>query len=514
MRENEFEKKVQQRMDDFRLRPSEAVWGKVAGELNRKKKRRTIFFIFLLSGFGLLGYSGYYFFNHSKQNIVERNSTLNSNKYSQSGKAQQKKPGKTTINNSTPADPGSINDAQVEAGPQSNSRTIGLPEEQAANGTGTGEAGKEIPFQEIVKQKNERGVSLSTTTLSKKSLKHPLKSTVPVTVKDEKATATVDRDVQDYKNYPTSQATVDDYKDITKMNKTETIPGPVIPSPAQKRSDSTAKSTASLELEVDSSLLAIENPKQEAGKFSKLKWGIDFSLGVSDSRKSALPFSNNQNTLDSYNNAAAPAFPGSAGYFPIQPPSPVEAGIAFKVGPVAQMQLSKRSRISVGLQYAYMTSRMKTGTYTATTVVVNNALSQSLRLSAVYQGTYRKDFTNKFHFVHVPLTYHLQLNKGKKLPVDWNIGASAGYLVATNGLLYDSAAGGIYYHDKDAYNKFQFNLHTGFAFRFGNNSNIQWSVGPELSMAMNKLANDPYSKKQYLMYGGVTGRLIFSKKNK
>ncbi|HRO70598.1 MAG TPA: hypothetical protein PK951_09465, partial [Chitinophagaceae bacterium] len=77
MQENEFEKKVQQRMEEFRLRPSEVVWGAVAHSLEKKRRRRiVVFFVFLLAGLGLAGFSGYYFLsNQSKPGIVEQTST-------------------------------------------------------------------------------------------------------------------------------------------------------------------------------------------------------------------------------------------------------------------------------------------------------------------------------------------------------------------------------------------------------------------------------------------------------
>src|SRR3990170_2264837 len=73
MQENKFEKGVQQQMEEFRIRPSDAVWEKIEEELRKKKKRRVVFFFFLLAGLSLLGYSGYFLFNNSKQNLVQQN---------------------------------------------------------------------------------------------------------------------------------------------------------------------------------------------------------------------------------------------------------------------------------------------------------------------------------------------------------------------------------------------------------------------------------------------------------
>src|SRR5689334_8621462 len=57
---NEFEKQVQQRLDEFQLNPSASVWEKVEDELRNKRKRRVIFFILLPAMVGLLGFSVYY----------------------------------------------------------------------------------------------------------------------------------------------------------------------------------------------------------------------------------------------------------------------------------------------------------------------------------------------------------------------------------------------------------------------------------------------------------------------
>ena len=64
MQENEFEKRVREEIGGLRLRPSEEVWGKVEAELKRKKRRRVVFFIFLLAGLSLLGGSGYFLWNN------------------------------------------------------------------------------------------------------------------------------------------------------------------------------------------------------------------------------------------------------------------------------------------------------------------------------------------------------------------------------------------------------------------------------------------------------------------
>ena len=73
MQENEFEKRLQDDMEEFRLRPSGEVWGKIEDQLKKKKRRRVVFFIFLLAGLSLMSYSGYFLLTPmKKQTLTER----------------------------------------------------------------------------------------------------------------------------------------------------------------------------------------------------------------------------------------------------------------------------------------------------------------------------------------------------------------------------------------------------------------------------------------------------------
>src|SRR5262245_42283802 len=66
---NDFEKQVQQRLDDFQLNPSASVWEKVEEELRDKRKRRVIYFLLPLM-IALLGFSVYYLFENAGKATV------------------------------------------------------------------------------------------------------------------------------------------------------------------------------------------------------------------------------------------------------------------------------------------------------------------------------------------------------------------------------------------------------------------------------------------------------------
>ncbi len=507
MQENEFEKKVQQRMEEFRLRPSDAVWGAVAHSLEKKRKRRiVVFFVFLLAGLGLAGFSGYYFLsNQSKSGIAEQNSTLS------------KKTG-----SAVPSTQSTEQTSQPTAGEKN--RSLSETRTDLPKNTITKAGERDLKREEKAFEEGKAPTPVSSGTAAKKpvkKLKADIVSTKPSTTitrtgkqKDQKKVPGKAQATELNENKILDEKVVEEKTEIAQME------SPVEDAPANTFVKPVSDSANQADVDVAKSTepwQEVDQPKTDVSKTakrSKLKWGLDFSVGAVNGSSSALSFGDSQKSLDALLISGPPVqgFPGGTAYFPPQPPSPTNAGLGFKIGPVAEKELSKRSRVSFGAQYAYMTTHVKIGTYSPTTLVINNSFSQSVRVNAAYQGTYQKNHTNRYHFVHLPLTYHLQLNKGEKLPIDWKLGVAPGYLFATNAVLYDSVAGGIYYKDKNAYNKFQFNLHTGIDFRFDKGRRLQWSVGPEISMAMTKLVDDPYTKRQYLLYGGIRGKLFFSKK--
>jgi hypothetical protein len=144
--------------------------------------------------------------------------------------------------------------------------------------------------------------------------------------------------------------------------------------------------------------------------------------------------------------------------------------------------------------------------------------SGTVRSNSAYSGGYYygprvSKYTNKYHFLEIPLAYQLQVINGKKMQVLWNGGIYTSVLLSTNALVYDTAAYGVYYKNNNAHNKVHFALNSGVSLRFGRENKMQWSIGPEFSMDMtNVLKDDFILRNRYFMYGGVTARILFPRK--
>lgn len=480
MPENEFEKKVQQQLEELKLPPSAAVWPRVEKELKKKKKRRIVFFILLLAGLGFLGYSGY--------TVLTTDS-----KPATTARRDSSSPGKPTP---APAD--------IVSSPA----TQPLPNELPVS------AGTQTPFEKstAVPIGNRETAKTNSTKIQPVQRK---------TTEDTRFSYTTPATGQTIVQQPVQQATEEEKEKQTVETSvakneisSETVKQPETPRDSTLLATTIPNDSATADKTVPDQPAITVNKKIP----SKIKWGFDLSGGTVFNRNHAFSLAVTSQSADFYNNPAYSSSNPSAGGPParvIRPPSAVQHGPALKAGLAAEWKLSDRSSLSVGLRYVYLSEKIKIGFFKDTTIISNSYQSTQKNISGVYPSLPQQAYTNRYHFIELPLLYQLQLNKGNKLPILWNGGLSASYLVATNAFIYDTAAGGIYYHNRNAFNRFHINLQTGLSFRFGNKAAMQWSVGPELSLGISRLMKqDAIIRNRYLMYGGITARLLFPYRKK
>lgn len=468
MRENEFEKKVQRQMEELQLSPSAAVWTRVEKELVKKKRRRIIFFIILLAGLGLPGY--YILHTGSSPELARQEVGLS---FRDSSSSPIKKP----------AD---------------NHPPVPIPASDPIPGESAGTTATASLATVHKKKGGTKTIARPPAVTESNVLYHYTK---PATGKKDQPAGTTE---------------------LTSKQKP-------VPSPSDGKNGNVPQPPGKT-----TSLVSIENGKDPtdslltekpvtapgqplAGEKKKkpfVQWGIDASGGMAFNRAHIFSLSTSlrpEAYLD--NSASAPG--GGSGSQRTRPPSAIRPGAALKLGIVAVRELSARSSLSAGLRYTYISEKIETGAYKDTTILANSYQSPNTSINGIYRSTAGHTYTNRYHFIELPLYYQLQLSKGNKPALLWNAGVSAGWLVAARALVYDTAAGGVYYHNNDAFNRFHVNVHTGFSFRFGNKTTNQWSVGPEFSLGMRQFMKpDAIVRSRYLLYGGITGRVLFNRSKK
>lgn len=432
---NEFEKQVQQMMDELKLVPSEPVWQKVEMQIREKKDRRRVIFWILFSallvGGGLwVGINQYSNHVSNKQNSVIK-------------KEHQREQDQTSpVNNITTADKNNTTNSTTKTNivakeivVSQQARKIEKPllktneafsapliqnkisevDEQAQN-TGVGKIQTRVKTGEA-----DSNATAKTEAVKQGSVEKVLREAVP-NLNIQHNQDTTRREVADNKKNQPGVSMDDSIKHDVSIN--DSI----------RKQDTVAVQKASIK------------------KYASSKWKLNFVAAAGSSTLSDVNlfsdlFGGQKSlaTAPSYNSGGSI---GSGGQF-YYGPSDVKKGFSFSAGALAKKQLSKRTAFSTGLQYNYYSNTIQVGNK-----INQNRTLMDFSVSQYYtnSGTSLRPYKNQYHFLSLPFAMDWQLLK--KLPLNLHTGLSMQYLVNTNGLVFDYSAQS-YFNSKDAFNRVQ-----------------------------------------------------------
>jgi hypothetical protein len=472
MQANEFERKVQQTMDEFRLRPSDDVWQNVERRIRERKRKRRIIFFVLCSfiGLALLGYGVY---NFSIKQKTFQNENITSEK----------------INN-----------------PKTN--TVKEPAIPMRKSTPGDISGKE---QKLVNRNQNRSEFAITSRKNSRSAKAASGSQRAYTIK--KPSTGINHKKSEKQPNPDTTNSIARNENIS-ANKIQVLTNEL----NQKVITDSTKKDVSINNLVDTGSIKkiaeeekITKKEKTRNRYSrKISWGINFSAGSSVITEDIFSFKNSSPQADlSFNSPATyPAGGGITRY----PPSANKPVFAFKAGVVINKEISVRSKIAVGLQYAYLGDRIKVATAQIQTGTQQSNSSSSL--FSYYRAIPQKAHTDHFHFIELPLTYGWRINRNDNHFISLNAGTSIGYMFSTNALTYDTSFGGIYFHDKSLFAKQHFNLVSGISYHFATAKKFEWSIGPQFSFDLSRIIKSDLDRRKYFLYGGIDSRIFFEKKKR
>jgi hypothetical protein len=87
-----------------------------------------------------------------------------------------------------------------------------------------------------------------------------------------------------------------------------------------------------------------------------------------------------------------------------------------------------------------------------------------------------------------------------------------GRMFAGRALVYDTAAGGIYYQSKKYFNKTQFGLSTSLNWTLIRKQKFELTLGPVIDLHLNSFIDNPYEKKKHLFFAGLRSTIRFNSK--
>jgi len=447
----EFEKNVQQRLDELKLRPSKAVWKNVEENIRQEKRRRRMV-LWLPLLFLLLGGTGYF--------LINKNGFVSAETAVKTKQAKEK-------NNST-ISPLS-KDLQKEETQKEKNQEL-TPKDL------NGELVAKVPKNQNANSKTRQSQKSDNKTLDKTD-----------------ATFTSDKD--QVQSLIKGQENVDnDQNDIQRIGNDEVLIGyakvnPSLIKVSSPKVDISIPENYSAKIqtpEVDLNAISALK-KKEKFRSAKWQWGLDFSVGSSSANSEFSSFKSAQ--MDALaNTGPLPRYSGTS-------TSSLDPGLYWSAGGFVLRNFTNRFALSAGLQYSQYRTQLTTGTrgdsarlfYGSNYAVVDN------------QNDKANEHIYRYHFIELPMTAHFKLNKSNSFPVFGNVGISIGWLLGTNSMNYGGST--VFSQVSGQYNETQFGLRGGFTFGALNKTKHPLRIGPSLRYNLSGLTESASSNNHLLAFG-------------
>jgi Outer membrane protein beta-barrel domain len=469
--QNEFEKQVQQKLEELKLVPSEPVWQKVEMQIRQKKDRRRLVFWLPLSALILGGgiwiaVSQYSKLNYNKGADSTPQSTLPV--ATEKSNTNAEKPNNTaTINNPE----ASIQNKTVQTKPD--------------NKVHPATTKPDLNFKEPVSQKIFSGES-------KRKQKKSTETTKEISAKKDETTSINTETTDQVSTQPNDKINKNEsHSEIIKDSTANTI---------DKKEEKNEIVTAIKPDSVNHDTALLKKPAVK--KIAMPKWKYSVAVGTGISGLGRLNIYNG--AKDSASNLSYSGSPNqNPGGSVRNGPSAIKKGLSIAIGILARRQLNKQINFSAGLQYNYYSNTITVGNKVAQTTVIRDfSVSQYYSNNSTASQTYR----NHYHFISLPLAIDWKLLK--RLPLDFHAGLSLQYLIHTNALVFDYNRQA-YFYSKKTFNSMQLLSGLGFSYSFPIKDR-SLAIGPELQYGLSRL--EKKNPDHHLFSYGIKAQIQFDKK--
>jgi hypothetical protein len=456
MAENEFEKKVQQKMEELKLNPSDEVWKNVEVQIRKEKKRRWLLFLLL---FLFIFFGGIFWWkkNHPTRDVLVKSNTDNVS---------------VVINDKK--------EVTISGVKNENNDFVKLSQ------TETKISNDNYAAKQFVYIKKTRARFRSKQNMGENGENDG--NEIIASSKAKMKVSIVAADANDsFNNNEVAQKNSNDSINITNTVfdslKREQDKNMVINIDSNKKTN--VEVTKNIDKAKDTSVNKNDN--------SKHKWdfAVQVGLGISATGNSYL-VNNNATT------SGAPATINN-----INPPggysqSIIKMSFAFKSGLSAIYHISKRLSVSAGVTYKMYSTVIKTG-------------SPDSAVSFSYSAGNNNSYHNYYHFIDVSVEFQYRIGNDEQLPVYAFAGISLSGLIYTNALQFDYTKG-IYYHDNSLFNKTGIGITGGFLFDMFQKKKISLQIGPDFYYGLSNMSTSGLYYDKHYSYIGLRFQKIIGKK--
>ncbi len=465
MHNNEFENRVGHKLEELKFTPSDAVWQKVETQIREQKHRRRFLYWWLPVAVLCVGVIGWFIY------------TLQANRDMPVAKtgAEKEMQSSAIIKDSIKLiNPVAESKPEVK---ESNEQTVSKKEVQRLPSPPNGKLFSKMKTDEPV---NARQVVYQKKNKTKKDAEQT------VAVDDEKITGHVTVKPAEDKTNDQQVSVVEPV--IEKKPDTITVAVKEMVHTEENKTGSTDSSATS-----PNKIAEAKNDLPQTKK-KKIEVALIFKTGISDMSDFSAG-SINADRLSASPNTSGPGFPLQYA------PSKVKRGVSFTAGIQLKKPLTKRSAFSLALAYSYYSSSHKTGNTVDSTAQFSSSVSNTVVNRFERSGS-NNTYFNRYHFIELPLMYHLQMNKPGKRPVQFNTGVAYSYLISSNALYYHSTTGN-YYYDPKLFNRSQLQLRSGISVGMIKKMNYPLQLGLQYQYGLTGQWKKSLNLNQHLSFTGI-----------
>ncbi len=456
MQKNDFEKQVQQKMQDLNFSPSNAVWKNIEASIT-KAKRRKIGWIFLFLLFISLGV-GYWILNTANDQPQKENNLSKTYHKDQPAIYVEKK-----------------SRSKTEKEDSQNQLHTNLFLER---NTKTGDWNKKLPSKSYTRS-DPKARTLTTLKIGSDISKTSLT--------EAKNTSIAIKETKKILNLRSYQKLVT--KDTAFSSQEQnTIPSP-LPVLPYKNNDSSLKITVLEKLKENE----VKSKPVKAGQNKLIKswnWGFTLSAG-----KSGVP--------DKFLGSLDKSFTVADAFSTAIPPSPnlilptkIKSAGAVIAGIYGEKIISKRNMLTIGANFKMFSSTNKVGTI--------DQISRRYTLSNPVNN-----YHNYYYFIELPAAFKSQLFS-KPFPVFWDAGISVSQLISSNALQFNNVAI-VYYKQNSLFNKTQLGVSSGLSASLFSRGKTVMQIGPFINYSSTKIAREGLYKNQHFTFIGIRSQILFRK---
>lgn len=471
--QGEFEKKIQEQMQQFNLEPSPQVWNDVASALQEKKRRRFVIWWWLLPVL-LAGSAGvwYFGFDSANENETAKNTETVNNK--NAAKTEHENlydtsllPGKKIIS------PGE--------------NKLSQPKENLKNQI-TSKNENELVRDGMNKKKGITDEKITAGIIANNGNKQSNENGKDVTVQK------VEQPASDIKTQNNAAA---------QNEKEELLP--VNADSAVISKQNVVKESGEKKIAFDSSLKTNIAKKEDSKVKRKGSWYVNIAGGISSTNETKL-FQSNTSLPSFYNSNSPGQLTGNYNYGTQDSTFHIiksQNGYHLSAGVNYQYKLSKRWTIDAGLHFMFVTNKQKAGKFVDSTLDVSKAYDNnsgalstpSIKMVAVpgyYQAGYSNEIRNAATLFELPVNINFVINPNAKTQFWIAGGGSYAHLFSSKWLLPDSKNNKLYY-SKELLQKNIFNWQAaaGVTMQQG------WQFGLQYQQSISPIADKNLQPKLY-----------------